>query len=204
MRIEIQKEPWAARGGERFSEKSTAIAALFPAPTVPKTARWSGVSLASQCQLAHVDRRSKGQVRVPRVSPISWGSVQGLSITDRPYLALGLEGSANKLGAGIIRHGIDGSSTVLSNVRHTYITPPGEGFLPRDTAVHHRQWALKVIEDAVTQSGVGVHDLDCICFTKGPFIFYDCTWLLKLQHRAWYGGSAAISCPGRSDAVSSV
>ncbi|KAH9082119.1 O-sialoglycoprotein endopeptidase [Lactarius deliciosus] len=72
---------------------------------------------------------------------------------ERPYLALGLEGSANKLGAGIIRHEIDGSS-----IR----------FLPRDTAVHHRQWALKVIEDAVTTSGVGMHDLDCICYTKGP------------------------------------
>ncbi|KAI0307770.1 O-sialoglycoprotein endopeptidase [Multifurca ochricompacta] len=91
-----------------------------------------------------------------------------LKSTDRPYLALGLEGSANKLGAGIIRHEVDGSSTVLSNVRHTYITPPGEGFLPRDTAVHHRQWALKVIEDAVTISSVSMHDLDCICYTKGP------------------------------------
>ncbi|KAI0287000.1 O-sialoglycoprotein endopeptidase [Russula aff. rugulosa BPL654] len=73
---------------------------------------------------------------------------------ERPYIALGLEGSANKLGAGVIRHEIDGSSTVLSNVRHTYITPPGEGFLPRDTAVHHRQWALKVIQDAITESGI--------------------------------------------------
>ncbi|KAF8481144.1 O-sialoglyco protein endopeptidase [Russula ochroleuca] len=87
---------------------------------------------------------------------------------ERPYLALGLEGSANKLGAGIIRHEIDGSSIVLSNVRHTYITPPGEGFLPRDTAVHHRQWALEVIQDAITNSGVSMHDLDCICYTKGP------------------------------------
>ena len=91
----------------------------------------------------------------------------GVFITERPYLALGLEGSANKLGAGIIRHEIDGSSTVLSNIRHTYITPPGEGFLPRDTAVHHRQWALKVIQDAITKSGVNMHDLDCICYTKG-------------------------------------
>ena len=138
------------------------------------------------------------------ILPISWGSVQGLSITDRPYFALGLEGSANKLGAGIIRHEIDGSSTVLSNVRHTYITPAGEGFLPRDTAVHHRQWALKVIEDAVTQSGIGMHDLDCICYTKGIFYLSDFTWHLKLRHRAWHGGSAAISCPSRSDTVSSV
>jgi len=57
---------------------------------------------------------------------------------------------------------------VLSNVRHTYITPPGEGFLPRDTAVHHRQWALKVIQDAIAKSGISMHDLDCICYTKGP------------------------------------
>lgn len=36
--------------------------------------------------------------------------------------ALGIEGSANKIGVGIIRDG-----EVLSNVRKTYITPPGEG-----------------------------------------------------------------------------
>ena len=57
---------------------------------------------------------------------------------------------------------------VLSNVRHTYITPPGEGFLPRDTAQHHLDWALKVIRDALDKAGVVMKDLDCICFTKGP------------------------------------
>ena len=36
-------------------------------------------------------------------------------------LAISLEGSANKLGVGIVRE--DG--TILANVRHTYITPPG-------------------------------------------------------------------------------
>ncbi|KAG9222384.1 hypothetical protein CCMSSC00406_0002719 [Pleurotus cornucopiae] len=87
---------------------------------------------------------------------------------DRPYLALGLEGSANKLGAGIIKHAKDGSSTVLSNIRHTYITPPGEGFQPRDTALHHRQWIMGVIKDALHKAGVSIHDLDCICYTKGP------------------------------------
>ncbi|KAG7099332.1 putative tRNA threonylcarbamoyladenosine biosynthesis protein kae1 [Marasmius oreades] len=91
-----------------------------------------------------------------------------LKNSDRPYLALGLEGSANKLGAGIIKHAGDGSSSVLSNVRHTYITPPGEGFQPKDTATHHREWAMKVIEDCLDQADVSMHDLDCICFTKGP------------------------------------
>lgn len=36
--------------------------------------------------------------------------------------ALGIEGSANKIGIGIIKDG-----KVLANVRRTYITPPGEG-----------------------------------------------------------------------------
>jgi N6-L-threonylcarbamoyladenine synthase len=87
--------------------------------------------------------------------------------TERPLLALGLEGSANKFGAGIIRHDTDGATAVLSNVRHTYITPPGEGFQPKDTALHHREWAFKVIKDAVAQAGVTLHEIDCICYTKG-------------------------------------
>lgn len=37
-------------------------------------------------------------------------------------VAIGFEGSANKLGIGIIKDGV-----VLSNTRTTYITPPGEG-----------------------------------------------------------------------------
>ncbi|KAG6911871.1 hypothetical protein DXG01_000118 [Tephrocybe rancida] len=80
---------------------------------------------------------------------------------DRSYIALGLEGSANKFGAGIIKHAEDGSTSVLSNIRHTYITPPGEGFQPRDTALHHREWALKIIKQCIVQAGVSLHELDC-------------------------------------------
>jgi len=86
----------------------------------------------------------------------------------RPYLALGLEGSANKLGAGVIKHTEDGSAVVLSNIRHTYITPPGEGFQPRDTALHHREWVLKVIAECLTQAQLSIHEVDCICYTRGP------------------------------------
>lgn len=91
-----------------------------------------------------------------------------ISNIDRDYLAIGLEGSANKLGVGVIKHSPHGSMSVLSNVRHTYITPPGEGFLPRDTAQHHRDWVLRVIRDAMNKANVALKDLDCICFTKGP------------------------------------
>ena len=37
-------------------------------------------------------------------------------------IAIGFEGSANKIGVGIIKNG-----EVLSNPRKTYITPPGQG-----------------------------------------------------------------------------
>lgn len=89
------------------------------------------------------------------------------------YLALGLEGSANKLGVGVIKHPVgaltrDSPAQVLSNVRDTYITPPGEGFLPRDTARHHRNWVVRTIKAALAEAGVRGRDLDCICFTQGP------------------------------------
>ncbi|KAF9884357.1 putative tRNA threonylcarbamoyladenosine biosynthesis protein kae1 [Aspergillus nanangensis] len=84
-------------------------------------------------------------------------------------LAIGLEGSANKLGVGIMLHPDDGSSPqVLANVRHTYVSPPGEGFLPKDTARHHRAWVAKLVKKTLREARISVDDVDCICFTKGP------------------------------------
>lgn len=41
-------------------------------------------------------------------------------------IAIGFEGSANKLGIGIIQ-----DQNILSNIRHTYITPPGEDYFEK-------------------------------------------------------------------------
>lgn len=90
-----------------------------------------------------------------------------LSTPTKSLLALGLEGSANKLGIGVVQHLPNGETNILSNVRHTYITPPGEGFLPRDTAQHHRDWIMSVLKDSLKAAGVAMHDIDCICYTKG-------------------------------------
>ncbi|CAG9856318.1 unnamed protein product [Phyllotreta striolata] len=78
-------------------------------------------------------------------------------------IALGFEGSANKLGIGVIKNG-----KVLSNCRRTYITPPGEGFLPKETAQHHRENVLIVLKEALEESQVKPEDIDVICYTKGP------------------------------------
>mmetsp|Transcript_28159 Transcript_28159/g.61668 ORF Transcript_28159/g.61668 Transcript_28159/m.61668 type:complete len:179 (+) Transcript_28159:103-639(+) len=80
------------------------------------------------------------------------------------YIALGIEGSANKIGVGIAKS--DG--TILANPRKTYITPPGTGFLPRETAVHHQTHVLSLIKAALEESKIDPEDIDCICYTKGP------------------------------------
>ncbi|CAI7653800.1 unnamed protein product [Penicillium glandicola] len=84
-------------------------------------------------------------------------------------IAIGMEGSANKVAIGIILHPTDGSTPqVLANVRHTYNAPPGEGFLPKDTARHHRAWVVKMVKAALQEASLSPQDVDCICFTKGP------------------------------------
>lgn len=90
------------------------------------------------------------------------------------YIAIGLEGSANKLGIGLIRHSAAGT-VVLSNLRRTFVSPPGTGFLPKDTAAHHRRHlvalardALAAASDALDGPPLGPADVDCVCFTQGP------------------------------------
>nr|XP_047128646.1 probable tRNA N6-adenosine threonylcarbamoyltransferase isoform X3 [Hydra vulgaris] len=78
-------------------------------------------------------------------------------------IAIGFEGSANKIGIGIIQDG-----KVLSNPRHTFITPPGTGFLPSDTAKHHQQHVLNILQQALDDSKITLKEIDCVCFTKGP------------------------------------
>lgn len=78
-------------------------------------------------------------------------------------LSLGFEGSANKLGIGVVKDG-----EVLSNCRRTYITPPGEGFLPKETAQHHRANILILLKEALDSAKVKPEEIDVICYTKGP------------------------------------
>ena len=84
-------------------------------------------------------------------------------------IALGLEGSANKLGVGVILHPPKGGSAqILANIRHTFVSPPGEGFLPKDTAKHHRSWVARLVKQAMKEASVSIDDIHCICYTKGP------------------------------------
>lgn len=78
---------------------------------------------------------------------------------------LGIEGSANKIGVGIIRDG-----EVLSNPRATFHAPPGEGFRPTETAQHHRQQIVRLVKQALKEAGITdpEKEIDGIAYTKGP------------------------------------
>jgi N6-L-threonylcarbamoyladenine synthase len=110
----------------------------------------------------------------------------------KPCIAVGIEGSANKCGVGIVKYCPEtGKYSILSNPRKTYITPPGQGFLPRETALHHQkvnpawkfrrggvlvlsgeigmlQHVSKIVLEALEEAKLTPSDVDVICFTKGP------------------------------------
>ena len=81
--------------------------------------------------------------------------------------ALGIEGSANKIGVGVVRFR-DGVYSLLSNPRKTYITRPGQGFLPRETAWHHQRHVSALVRAALAEAGLQPKDITLICFTRGP------------------------------------
>ncbi|EQK98056.1 glycoprotein endopeptidase kae-1 [Ophiocordyceps sinensis CO18] len=85
------------------------------------------------------------------------------------YIAIGLEGSANKLGIGLVRH-TPTHTTVLSNLRRTFVSPPGTGFLPKDTAAHHRRH-LQMMGHMARERGGSVYATDeRFCIDNGIMI----------------------------------
>lgn len=80
-------------------------------------------------------------------------------------LILGIEGSANKLGVGIIN-----GNSILANIRRTYTPPPGEGFIPVKAAEHHRDAILPLIQEALDMANITLSDVDAFAYTRGPGI----------------------------------
>ena len=79
-------------------------------------------------------------------------------------IALGIEGSANKISVGIVTS----EGEILANPRKTFITPPGQGFRPKETADHHREKVLGILKNALDIAKIKLSDIDLFCYTKGP------------------------------------
>jgi len=107
-----------------------------------------------------------------------------LPINSKPTVTiLGIEGSANKVGVGVLRYSrADNTYRILANPRKTFIAPTGQGFLPRETSWHHQAHIVSVVKSALVEAFGSDDDknnddddpnqfhkkIDAISFTKGP------------------------------------
>ena len=82
-------------------------------------------------------------------------------------ICVGIEGSANKLGVGVVRFA-GGGFTILSNPRKTYVTRPGQGFLPKETAWHHQRHVSVLVRAALAEARVEPRDVGLVAYTRGP------------------------------------
>jgi N6-L-threonylcarbamoyladenine synthase len=106
-------------------------------------------------------------------------------------VVVGMEGSANKVGVGVVEYDPRSNSyRILANPRKTYIPPTGQGFLPKETAVHHQHFIVSLVKAALMEAfpeeysnGTNKRStpppnesrmmmmsqlISAICYTKGP------------------------------------
>jgi N6-L-threonylcarbamoyladenine synthase len=68
-------------------------------------------------------------------------------------IVLGIEGSANKVGVGIVEYSYTTQQYhILANPRKTFIAPIGCGFLPKDTSLHHQNHIVPLIRTALIEA----------------------------------------------------
>jgi len=95
------------------------------------------------------------------------------SPSNSPTTILGIEGSANKIGAAVLTYcPVNKTYTTLSNPRKTFISPPGQGFLPKDTAWRHQNHVTSIVKQALFEAfgrkDSYKGDLTAIAYTMGP------------------------------------
>jgi N6-L-threonylcarbamoyladenine synthase len=78
-------------------------------------------------------------------------------------ICLGIEGSAHTCGVGIVND----KAEVLANELDMY-RPDKGGIHPREAANHHSDKVVPLIRQALSAAGVGLKDIDVVCFSQGP------------------------------------
>ena len=78
-------------------------------------------------------------------------------------ISLGIEGTAEKTGVGIV----DSDGNILA-MEGCQLFPEEGGIHPRIAAEHHGEWIPKLIPKAVENAGISYDDIDLISFSQGP------------------------------------
>lgn len=82
---------------------------------------------------------------------------------DKIIISLGIEGTAEKTGVGIV----DSQGNILSSVGKQLI-PPAGGIHPREASEHHAYWIPVLVKEALEKAKIGLKDLDLVAFSQGP------------------------------------
>jgi N6-L-threonylcarbamoyladenine synthase len=77
---------------------------------------------------------------------------------------LGIESTAHTFSASVVTE----REKLLSDVKDVYVPPEGSGIHPTEAAKHHSLVAARVIEEALSASGVTAGDLDAVAYAMGP------------------------------------
>lgn len=81
---------------------------------------------------------------------------------EREITCLGIEGTAEKLGVGIV----SSKGDILANVvKHQTLAT---GIHPREAAQHHAENMASTISKALSTAKVSLYDIDLIAFSRGP------------------------------------
>ncbi len=80
----------------------------------------------------------------------------------KKIICLGIESTAHTFGVGIVKN-----KKILANVKDSYTTIKG-GIVPVEAAKHHEKVKEKVLQNALTESGLKLSDIDIISYSQGP------------------------------------
>ena len=78
-------------------------------------------------------------------------------------ICIGIEGTAEKTGVGIV----DSSGEILASVGKALI-PESGGIHPREAAEHHAKYIVPLIKEALNESSLEIKDMDLVAFARGP------------------------------------
>jgi len=78
-------------------------------------------------------------------------------------ISLGIEGTAEKTGVGIV----DSDGNILA-IAGKQLYPKEGGIHPREAAEHHAKWIPQLIPEALDEANLDYKDIDFISFSQGP------------------------------------
>ncbi|WP_042707616.1 bifunctional N(6)-L-threonylcarbamoyladenine synthase/serine/threonine protein kinase [Methanobrevibacter wolinii] len=78
-------------------------------------------------------------------------------------ISLGIEGTAEKTGVGIV----DSDGNILA-ICGNQLYPEKGGIHPREAAEHHAKWIPKLITQALNEANLNFDDIDLVSFSQGP------------------------------------